>query len=124
MEFTNWKKIDRKLKALPGKVAKKILRQELRKTAKEMLKETANQVPVDTGRLRDGLAVRAGKRKKDTIRVNCVIEDVPYGWAVHQGTETRAPDPYMQRAFDAVGPQEKERLIKDIGKRIVQEAKK
>ena len=61
---------EKKLRALPGKVARKVVRQALREGAKIIQAEAKARVPVDSGKLKKSIKVRAAKsRKKGTAAV-------------------------------------------------------
>lgn len=63
------KVLEKRLKALPLKVQKKILRKAFRSTAKDILSDARIRVPIDTGNLRKSLRVRALKKAKGRIGV-------------------------------------------------------
>jgi HK97 gp10 family phage protein len=61
-------KLERKLKALDAKVSKKIVTKALRAGAKIILTAAKAAAPKQSGTLKKSLKVRAGKRKKGTVR--------------------------------------------------------
>jgi len=107
----------RKLEALPGRVAKKILGQALRDGAKIVQAEAKARAPVRTGLMRKSITVRAQKKKKrgeigmnvmlDTKRHPGLISESAggkryfYPAVVEYGAEGRAARPFMRPAAQA-----------------------
>jgi HK97 gp10 family phage protein len=71
----NWKAIDKKLKKLEKRTAKKVVTKELRNTAKVFQKESKTLAPVEKGDLKKSIKVKAMKRKKGRIGVNAIISE-------------------------------------------------
>ncbi len=100
------KELLRKLKAMDTKLAKKVTRQALRKSAKPMLAAAKSRAPVITGGLRDSLKLRAGRRKKDRVSIAVVTAagwfkgDQFYAAFVEVGTSQAPAHPYLRPAFD------------------------
>lgn len=63
IHMTGGAELERRLKALPGKIAKKLIRRALRSGAKIILAQAKANAPVDTGALKKSLKVRAAKRR-------------------------------------------------------------
>lgn len=113
------------LRALPAKVAKKILRKALREGAKLIQQEAVARAPVRTGTLRKNIKVRAATRlKRGNIGVQVLagkgdyLGDVFYASFIEFGhrrgkrkggkvtrledkREEVPPKPFMRPAFDA-----------------------
>ena len=62
MNFTGARELDKLLDALPSQIAKRVVRGALLKSAKPILVDAKNSVPVNTGRLKKSLT--AAKAKK------------------------------------------------------------
>lgn len=69
IKLTGDKELQRKLKALQGKDQKKVVRKALRAGGKIILAESKRLVPVDSGRLKKSLKLRAAKGKRQTFGV-------------------------------------------------------
>lgn len=64
-------KLRKQLAALGPRIAKKVIRQSLRQAGKIVQTEAKSNAPVDTGRLRKSIRVRAFKRsRKERIGIN------------------------------------------------------
>ncbi len=109
--------LERKLAALDRKVAFKISSQALRAGAKVVLKATKARAPKRSGQLRKALRVRAGKRRKGSIRFSVLTSDkdytgdtfyaafVTFGHKVGSrklaNRKSVPADPFMEDAFNA-----------------------
>lgn len=105
IKITGAKEIVKELQNLEKKLAKKLIRQEMRKAIKITAEETKVQAPVDEGDLAKAVKVRAAKGKRGTIGVRVVIDeksfpDQFYGSFVEFGTSRQEPNPFMRRAYD------------------------
>ena len=69
VRITGAKEIERMLRALPARIAGKIVRPALRAAAKEIQTEAKRLAPFKSGLLRKNIKVRAGKRKRGRISV-------------------------------------------------------
>ncbi|MGE0857796.1 MAG: HK97-gp10 family putative phage morphogenesis protein [Gammaproteobacteria bacterium] len=107
------KRLQKKLDKLDKRVQKAIVRRGLRKAAKDVLESARAIVPVDTGALRDGLAVKALKPKRGSFGVQVVTPTraelgIPadakgyYPAVVEYGSDKRnlPPRPYLRPALD------------------------
>lgn len=71
--------LQRSLKGLPARLAKKVLRQAIRKGAKVIQQKANSLAPVDSGMTRKAIKVRAGKRsRKPRIWINTVVGEGDY----------------------------------------------
>lgn len=115
------KRLSAKLAQLDLKVQKKMVRKALRKAGRPVLEEARARVPVDTGRLRDGLFLRATKRKRGTfgvevampLRADLGISANAKGYypaVIEYGAENHPPQPFLRPALDA----NKERAIRIV----------
>jgi HK97 gp10 family phage protein len=75
--------IQRKLGGLESRVAKKVVRSSMRKTAKKVQATAKNnllkQRSIVTGKLRKGLKVKAGKRSRNTISIRVQTTEGQHG---------------------------------------------
>ena len=138
------KELDRKLKALPRKVAKKILRQALRAGAKIILAQAKANAPVATGQLKKSLKVRAMKRtRKGTVGFKVQTKagdfkgDEFYGSFLEYGfrrgkrpgkgaeytREIVPAQPFMRPAFDSKKDEAVAVISKELSAKIVTAAK-
>lgn len=92
------------LKEFKGE-AKKIVRQELRKTAKEFQTDLKSDFEEDTGALKRKIKVRAGKRSNKRISVETII-DTPYAANIEFGTEDIEPRGSGRDSFRRNAPSE------------------
>ena len=115
----------RALKRLPITLQKKIIRPALRKGFKPVFAATKAAVPVDEGKLKRGLKLRALKRSRGAVGVRIITPprealDIPanapgyYPAHIELGTATQAARPFMRASFDA----HKERTIAIIAREI------
>lgn len=106
------KRISAKLGALDLKVQKKIVRKALRKAARPILAEARARVAVDTGKLRDGLSIKAVRARRGVFGVQVVTPrrvdlGIPadakgfYPAVLEYGSENHPPRPYLRPALDA-----------------------
>lgn len=143
--------IRRMLVQLPRKVRNKVLRQELRKAAKELVAPSKAAVPVRTGKLRKSIKVRAAKKpdvKRGTLGVTVGYSNkdfsgdafygsfLEYGWKIGKrpsaaGKRSGIPDTrrkvpgkfYLWKVADRLGPALVTKATLAIAKRVEQEAK-
>jgi HK97 gp10 family phage protein len=136
---TGIKDIDRKLKFLPGRIQKKVLRQAMREGLKVMAAEVKAQVPVDTGLTKKNVRVRAVKKKRrDEIQLEVRVggdeelyktsaktgTTVFYPALVEYGRKNVPPNPFMRRAFEAKGEIARQVTIDEIRAGVESEASK
>lgn len=69
MKVIGAKEVERKLKELEPKLAKKVLKRGLRAGAKIVRKAAQSKAPIKTGGIKKGIKVRAGKTKKGFISI-------------------------------------------------------
>lgn len=102
----------RRLAKLEPNLAKKRVRTAMRQGLKLIQAEAKARAPVDTGRLRRAIKVRAAKRKKQTkgiVRINVQVGagdfqgETFYAAIIEYGSSTRPPHPFMAPAFDSKG---------------------
>ena len=131
--------LERKLKRLEAKVAKKIVRRAVRDGAKVIMAETKARCPVDTGRLKRSFAIRASKGKRSFFGVAVFpsVKKEPdlvshskdgtrqyYPAVVEYGTSRRAARPFMRPAFDATKYKAAQKTIDVMNREIQAEARK
>jgi HK97 gp10 family phage protein len=148
LKVTGLKEVEAALKTLPARVAKKVLRQAMRKGQKIVQAEVKALAPVRTGATRKAVKVRAGKRKKDTVRINVQIGKGDYKGATYyaafpeygtkgsgrkgkhgtEGAQTgrggQRAQHYMKRAFEAAGQRAADTTMEAIVAGIENEATK
>ena len=115
---TGIREIDRKLRQLPGRVQKKVVRQAMRAGLKVVMQEVKAQSPVDTGTTRKAVQTRAVKKKKRgaiELEVRILATDMTkrtsartgktvfYPAIVEYGHDKTPANPFMLRAFNAKG---------------------
>lgn len=133
------KALQRKLQRLPYAMQKKIVRPSLREAARPMLATAKAIVPVETGRLKKSLKLRAmkvhrrdqfgvvvftGKREELGIPADdksYYPMSVEYG---HGGPHPAPAHPFLRPAFDANKEGAKAIIAREIGQRITTEARK
>lgn len=106
--ITGWEPLRAKLKALPTKVQRRVVRPAMRDAGKIVLASAKNTVPTGaTGNLSRSLRLRAKKRtRKGTIGVNVSAGaaffrgPTFYGGFVEYGTRKMKGRHFMQAAFD------------------------
>lgn len=115
--ITGIKSIDRKLRKLPGKVQKKVVRQSMRAGLKIVQQEMKAQVPVDKGPTKANVKVRAlKKRKRDRIALEVRVGSAPglikhwksgepyfYPAGIEYGDSEHQPNPFGRRSYNAKG---------------------
>lgn len=135
---TGHRKIDRKLRGLEPKVAKKVIRQSFRRNMKPVLTEAKALSPVDTGAMRKAMKLRAGKRSRKyaarmliTIRPEDIDRDVylladeaPYPVYPEFGTEYQEAQEPLRRAANQSRKPFRRAVAKDILRGIEAEARK
>ena len=129
------KALSRKLAKLPAAVQRKVLRPALRKGGKVILEAVRRNIPVDEGKLRKTLKLRALKAKRGRIGVEVRTGtreelDIPAGAEgyypahVELGTRNRSATPYLRPAMDDKESQVVSLLKTEIGLGITREAKR
>lgn len=129
-------KIERKLNALPGKVARKVIRKAVRAGQKILKEEVQLRVPVDQGKLKESIKIRL--RAPDRFGITArVIADakIPrlggkadgnrsslnsYAAFVEFGTKKKSARPYARPALEAKGSE----VIKETEKVFLEEFEK
>jgi hypothetical protein len=136
-KVTGIKEIDRALKGLEAKVAKKVLRQALRKEAKEIKKKVEQNSPVgETGEIHDEWQIGPGKRSRNTISYYVYEKAKPGATAdaaedgvnpYHTAFQEFLEGPnqgFVRRTFDETAEGSKNNAIDSIRKGIEREASK
>jgi len=125
--------IDRRLKMLPGRIQKKVLRQSMRKGMKVMASEVKRQVPFASGLTRKNVKVRAvKKRKRGQIEIEVKISGDPGLYrTMKSGEKVFYPaiveykhNPFMRRSFTARGEAARQVTIAAIAQGVEIEASK
>lgn len=111
------------LRALDKKTANKIVRTELRAGMNAVAAEVRRRAPVESGRMKMSVVVRAGKRKRNIISVQVVIsghEDAVPSF-LEYGTRHMAAAPFARPAAGYAFPIVKALVLGNI-KRAIEEA--
>lgn len=131
--------LQKALKALPARLAKKVIRQALRAGAKVIRAEAVSRAPVDTGMTMKAIKVKAGKRsRKPRLWVNTQVGEGDYKGETfyaafleygHQtgkrGSNDRKPvtaRPFMRTAAEAAEQQAGAIVRAELAKGIEREA--
>ncbi len=134
--ITGIRDIDRRLKLLPLKVQKKVMRPAMRDGLKMVAAEVRMQAPVDTGLTESAVQVRALKQKRrDAVALEVRIsgkvpglikhgtqQAVFYPAVVEYGREGVPPNPFMRRAYEAKGEPARQLTIQRIREGVEREA--
>jgi Bacteriophage HK97-gp10, putative tail-component len=135
--ITGIKAIDRKLRKLPVKVQKKVIRQSMRDGLKVMQAEVKSQIPVDTGLARSNVKVRAlKKRRRDRIAMEVRIAAAPglintsgsgkpffYPAGIEYGDSEHQANPFGRRSYTAKGDTAKSVTMVQMRDGVEREAK-
>jgi HK97 gp10 family phage protein len=131
--------LTRMLNTLPKKIRNKILREELRRSAKELVAPSKAATPVKTGRLRKSVKVRA-KRSRKAVQFTVGFNDknfqgdtfygafLEFGWKAGKRNKgnTRKQIPakrILGKVAESNGPRLIDSAINRIGDRVLQEAR-
>lgn len=123
------KELQRKLKALPLILQKKILRSAMRAGGKIVLDSAKQRVPVDTGALQASLKLRAMKRSKNVLGVQILtgkgffVGKQFYGAFLELGTHKLPARPYLRPALEENRTSVLGLMQQEIASRIAAEAR-
>jgi HK97 gp10 family phage protein len=133
-------RIIRKLKRLPKKDARRIIRKASRSAAKSILPTAKSNAPVKTGQLRKSIKVRSIKKSRTSIGVRLLVSEDWYkgdefygafqefGWKQgKRGTSGRKQiegSHYMERAFEAKSNAARNLMLVQITKGIEEAVKR
>jgi HK97 gp10 family phage protein len=125
VKLQNAAELRAKLRGLPDRIAKNILKSAVRAMAAHLRDAVRAKAPVATGRLRRSIKSKdSGGRSKNREIAAKVVAGVGYARFIEQGTSQKAARPFMRPAF----MQEKDALVKifsdKIKDRLAEEAKK
>ncbi len=130
LKMTGQFSLDRKLKAMPRKIANGIKRKAARKAAKPVLEAAKANVPVKSGAMKKSLRIRAYRsRKKDIFGVKVVSGkkwfqgDQFYSAFVEFGTRFAPPKYPLKRAAQATKSTAQKILIEEL-KKLIRESTK
>lgn len=134
VEVTGLAELERNLKALPDRVAKKVLRSAMRSGANIVKKEAQRRAPrgdsPDSPFLAEHIIVRTPKRRAPSSRKFAVLvlvrpgRGAAYGLPLEFGTQTMAPRPFLRPALEAAAPQALAKIKRQVGRGIEREAAK
>jgi HK97 gp10 family phage protein len=104
-------RVGKLLADLDKKLRDKAIRQALREGAKVVAAAVKARAPVETGRLKKSVKVRAGKRKRNEISMRIDVtggHDGPFVGAIEFGTKDTPANPFVRGGFaatkiDAIG---------------------
>jgi HK97 gp10 family phage protein len=137
MSMTGDKEIDRKLVDLEAKLARKYIRQALRKSLKPLLALVKELAPEDTGKLREAIRIVPGRRKRNFISMNVLVDsrlltdkpkptegagptDKPpsanlyYAGFLEFGTARMEPRPFLRPALEQLAEQMKAIVLNEL----------
>lgn len=129
--------IDRRLKLLPDRIKKKVLRQAMRTGIKIVAEEMRAQAPVDSGLMKEQIKVRAARRSRTRIEIDAKISGHPglyktsattnktvfYPAIVEYGTRKQPPNPFGRRAFQSKGPEARQKTMRLILQGVIREVR-
>lgn len=128
------KELIRKFETLEPKVARKVVRQAVRKGGKTLLQATKAKVPVDTGKLKKFIKLRSEKNKRKSGRIGVRVwpplrEDLDidpsdrhyYPAVVEFGSQTVPARSYLRAALNENAAKILNQMTTDIGKGIESE---
>lgn len=113
--------VGKRLAALDRKLRDKAIRQALREGAKAMAAAVRARSPVETGKLKKSVKVRAGKRRRDEISVLIHVtgdHDGPFVGAVEFGTRDQPANPFVRGGFAAT----KDAVVDGVSRSIARAA--
>jgi HK97 gp10 family phage protein len=123
------KELDRLLKGLEPRVARKVIRQAMRRALRPVMAAVQRNAPVDTGTLKAAIKLRAARaRKRGQIILEVRIGEGDfkgkqfYAAMVEYGTSKQPAQGFMRRAFDATGDAAKRQALGAIMAGIEREA--
>lgn len=113
-KVTGLKSIDRAIGQIEPRLMKKVLRQALRSAMKPVAEQVQANAPVgETGGLKSGITLRAGKRTRKG-RISVVVRAfTPQAVAKEYGNVRVAAAPFMRPALDEVGPGARDQFERD-----------
>lgn len=113
-KLKNMDVIRAKLKALPAKIARKILRRALREAGKTLQDEVIRRAPVGlTGNLADSIKVKDLRTEKGQVGAKVGV-GAYYARFVEDGTIKMSAKPFARPAFDST----REKLVEEVDKAI------
>ena len=107
IKITGIKQIEKKLSGMETKIARKVVRQALKKAAKPILAAAKRNAPVKTGALKKSLRVRVMKKKKHRYGVMVATSakwftgETFYAAFVEYGTKHLPARPFLRPAMDS-----------------------
>lgn len=120
--------LDWALKELPIRLGKKVIRQAIRQALRPVKAAVEANAPVDTGKLKSKVRIRAGKGKKGTIKLVVRIGEGDfagqtfYAAMVEYGTSKQPGQHYMLRAYESTRIQARDEAIRLILEGVEREA--
>lgn len=132
MNFTGARELDKLLDALPSQIAKRVVRGALLKSAKPILVDAKNSVPVNTGRLKKSLTAAKAKKSDERpgdakVLIGARVGGKYKGYHFHLvefGTKNMRARPFLFPAVVKNTGQQRKILTREIAKRTHAEALK
>jgi HK97 gp10 family phage protein len=117
--ITGVREIDRALKGLEPKLAKKVLRQALRSGLKPVLAQVRANAPVgETGALKGSIKIYTARTRKKVIKLRVVAHQgkgrSPHAAAVEFGTANQDGRHFERDAFDATKDRARQIAVAEI----------
>jgi HK97 gp10 family phage protein len=126
---TGVKEIDRRLATLEPKVAKKHLRQAMRKGMRPIQSQVEGNAPAgESGDLAASVILRAGKRSRNKMTMNVALGSRTfrgekfYATFTEWGTSDQPAQGYMRRAFDTRGRGARDVIVELVARAVEIEA--
>ena len=129
LSLTGDKELERKLKKLPAKVQRNIVRKGMRKGLALLRKEARSLAPVDTGRLKKAIKTKVSLRSSGEITGRVFVKykgkgAAPYSHLVEWGGEINSPSRFMTRTLEANADNAINQFRKSLKELIMAEAVK
>ena len=129
LSLTGEKELERKLKKLPAKVQRNIVRKGMRKGLALLRKEARSLAPVDTGRLKKAIKTKVSLRSSGEITGRVFVKykgkgAAPYSHLVEWGGEKNSPSRFMTRTLEANADNAINQFRKSLKELIMAEAVK
>ena len=130
LSLTGDKELERKLKKLPAKVQRNIVRKGMRKGLALLRKEARSLAPVDTGRLKKAIKTKVSLRSSGEITGRVFVKykgkgAAPYSHLVEWGGEKNSPSRFMTtRTLEANADNAINQFRKSLKELIMAEAVK
>lgn len=124
LTFTGGRELEKTLKDLGGKIASRLGDNAVRAGVRVVQKAAKSNAPVETGRLRNSLKVKAPRNKSSGVAVAEVVTGVFYAHMLEYGTVKMSPKPFMRPALDESAQAAIDKMADNLRTGIDRELKK